>query len=440
MGGVQAFFEEMAMVIIGGCCAAAWMSSFIFINLFGIGECPVISGIIGAALGIGSLFILPIDVMWLSMVIAAVVTLIAGIIIDKAFYVQTKDLPKASSSSAPVQQAQPSEWICGSCGNRNTPEAKFCRSCGSQRVGAAAPVQAPQAVQAVGGEWTCSCGNVNTPEAKFCRKCGAKSPVAAQSVQVQPGGWECKNCGNANDNTTRYCRSCGGARDVAAVVEKPKGDGSAAFIVSVVVALIGILINVIMVFDRIDQRGNLSESMRQHGNDVSWYELDKIEYDFITATFIIIGAAIAAYILMVITRKLFFSLILLVTTDVMLFIYFKSWIDRQSPDFNISLALVTATVVLGAIYSFKSYIWIWILQLGAAGGASYFIYASCSLLNMNDEMVTWAGNLIGCTILMLILAISNKRRKAFRAAQAEGEGSAQGEISQGEKVENTQGV
>ena len=107
MGGVQAFFEEMAMVIIGGCCAAAWMSSFIFINLFGIGECPVISGIIGAALGIGSLFILPIDVMWLSMVIAAVVTLIAGIIIDKAFYVQTKDLPKASSSSAPVQQAQP---------------------------------------------------------------------------------------------------------------------------------------------------------------------------------------------------------------------------------------------------------------------------------------------------------------------------------------------
>ena len=121
------FFEDLAMMLIGGCCAAAWLSSFIFIRLLGIGECPVISGIIGAVLGTGSLFVLQIDSLWLSMVISAVVTLVAGIVLNKTVYGSTS--ADAGASKTEHSSAPGSMWIC-SCGAKNPSGNRFCRSCG----------------------------------------------------------------------------------------------------------------------------------------------------------------------------------------------------------------------------------------------------------------------------------------------------------------------
>lgn len=396
------FFEDLAMMLIGGCCAAAWLSSFIFTRLLGIGECPVISGIIGAAIGTGTLFILPTDVMWLSMVIAAVVTLAAAIVIDRLFYVQTKDLPKAGSipqqTSARPAPEDNADWKCSSCGNTNTSDAKFCRSCGAKKPQVKTSVlPSPAALQAQNG-WVCKkCGNENTPDAKFCRKCGEKN-VSAQPVQV------------------------------AVPKEKtPGGNGSVLFIAAIITAVIGIIVNLAGMPDLFKRRQDLEASMRLHRKDISWFEMDKLEYDFIGYTFVLVGAAVLAYVLMILLRKRFLSLVCCVPSTVLL-IVFTSQANYKSHYSDYVLAAMAGLSVLAILYSFKDHIVIWILQLAASGAAAYFIYVWCHNCKLTEEMLVWCGNPVGCTILVLLLNIAVKRSKAFTAAHTQ------------EKVENTESV
>ena len=396
------FFEDLAMMLIGGCCAAAWLSSFIFTRLLGIGECPVISGIIGAAIGTGTLFILPTDVMWLSMVIAAVVTLAAAIVIDRLFYVQTKDLPKAGSipqqTSARPAPEDNADWKCSSCGNTNTSDAKLCRSCGAKKPQVkTSGLPSPAALQAQ-NVWVCKkCGNENTPDAKFCRKCGEKN-VSAQPVQV------------------------------AVPKEKtPGGNGSVLFIAAIITAVIGIIVNLAGMPDLFKRRRDLEASMRLHRKDISWFEMDKLEYDFIGYTFVLVGAAVLAYVLMILLRKRFLSLVCCVPSTVLL-IVFTSQANYKSHYSDYVLAAMAGLSVLAILYSFKDHIVIWILQLAASGAAAYFIYVWCHNCKLTEEMLVWCGNPVGCTILVLLLNIAVKRRNAFRAAHTQ------------EKVENTESV
>ena len=403
MGALKSFFDQLAMVLMGGCIASAWLSSFVFIRLAGIGECPVISMIIGAAAGIGTLFLLPTDVMWLSMVIAAVVTLAAGIIIDKVYYVQTKDLPKSDStpqqtSARPAPEDENADWKCSSCGNTNTPDAKFCRSCGAKKPQVKTSVQpSPAALQAQNG-WVCKkCGNENTPDAKFCRKCGEKN-VSAQPVQV------------------------------AVPKEKtPGGNGSVLFIAAIITAVIGIIVNLAGMPDLFKRRQDLEASMRLHRKDISWFEMDKLEYDFIGYTFVLVGAAVLAYVLMILLRKRFLSLVCCVPSTVLL-IVFTSQANYKSHYSDYVLAAMAGLSVLAILYSFKDHIVIWILQLAASGAAAYYIYVWCHNCKLTEEMLVWCGNPVGCTILVLLLNIAVKRSKAFTAAHTQ------------EKVENTESV
>jgi ribosomal protein L40E len=402
MGALKSFFDQLAMVLMGGCIASAWLSSFIFIRLIGIGECPNISMAIGAAAGIGTLFLLPTDVMWLSMVIAAVVTLAAAIVIDRLFYVQTKDLPKAGSTpqqtSARPAPEDNADWKCSSCGNTNTSDAKFCRSCGAKKPQVKTSVQpSPAALHAQNG-WVCKkCGNENTPDAKFCRKCGEKN-VSAQPVQV------------------------------AVPKEKtPGGNGSVLFIAAIITAVIGIIVNLAGMPDLFKRRQDLEASMRLHRKDISWFEMDKLEYDFIGYTFVLVGAAVLAYVLMILLRKRFLSLVCCVPSTVLL-IVFTSQANYKSHYSDYVLAAMAGLSVLAILYSFKDHIVIWILQLAASGAAAYFIYVWCHNCKLTEEMLVWCGNPVGCTILVLLLNIAVKRSKAFTAAHTQ------------EKVENTESV
>ena len=409
MGVLKDLFEQMAMIMIGGCCAAAWMSSFVFVKLFGIGECPVISGTIGAVVGTASLFILPTDVLWLSMVIAAVVTLIAAIAIDKLYYVQAKDLPKTNTGTAqqipaqPIQIEQNTEWKCSSCGNTNTPDAKFCRSCGAEKPQAQAAAPASPAAPQAQKDWVCkSCGNVNTPDAKFCRKCGEKN-TSAQPVQ-----------------------------NAAPIADKPKGDGTILFIAAIVVAVIGMVVNLVGIPDLLKRRQDLEASMRLHSKDINWYEMDKLEHDFIDYTFVLIGAAVLAYVLMILLRRRFLSLVCFVPSTVLL-IVFTNQANYKSHYSDYVLAAMAAVSVLAALYSFKDHIVIWILQLAASGAAAYFINEWCHKCKLTEEELLWCGNPVGCTILLLLLNFAVKRRKAFATAQAPQENTQ-------EKVKNTESV
>ena len=238
MGGLQSFFEQMAMIMIGGCCAAAWMSSFIFIKLIGIGECPVISGIIGAALGIGPLFVLETDALWLSMVIAAVMTLIAGIVIDRAVYGSGSSSSAGTGGSPASVSGGTSEfWVC-SCGGKNSVNNKFCQFCGKAAnqgaVGglgnAASGVATNESWVCSCGKrnpiseancascgklneanmWVCKCGNKNLSNARFCKKCGAKrAPVRIVTEKSKATTWVCPKCKKINSNSSRVCKDCG---------------------------------------------------------------------------------------------------------------------------------------------------------------------------------------------------------------------------------------
>ena len=414
------FFEDLAMMLIGGCCAAAWLSSFIFIRLLGIGECPVISGIIGAAIGTGTLFILPADVMWLSMVIAAAVTLAAGIIIDKAFYVHAKDLPKTSQSSAQPVNAHPAEtlteWTCADCGNVNTPDAKFCRKCGAQKQGIkTANAQTAQAFEQ--RQWVCAdCGNVNTPDAKFCRKCGAKNTLADALPQTAPAGWSCIHCGNVNDNATNYCRCCGSARQPAAVIEKPESD-TGMFIIVCITAAIGVLASLFIITQNMFRhRNGLQQSVERN----YYFDLNNVELEFVTMGIVFGFVSAAGFALMAAVRKKLLGLVSPLTAAVTMIIYTLTC--EQVKILNMKMALpiaaLIAAVIISGLYCVFDKWWLGVINIGISIGAVLLLFSTVNKAHITywDSLLIWF-DLCGNALLMLLVSIANKQRSKSRPKQ-----------------------
>jgi hypothetical protein len=208
---------------------------------------------------------------------------------------------------------------------------------------------------------------------------------------------------------------------------KPSGDGTILFIAAIFIAVIGMVVNLAGMPDLFKRRQDLEASMRLHRKDISWFEMDKLEYDFIGYTFVLVGAAVLAYVLMILLRKRFLSLVCCVPSTVLL-IVFTSQANYKSHYLDYVLAAMAGLSVLAILYSFKDHIVIWILQLAASGAAAYFIYVWCHNCKLTEEMLVWCGNPVGCTILVLLLNIAVKRSKAFTAAHTQ------------EKVENTESV
>lgn len=79
---------------------------------------------------------------------------------------------------------------CPECGAANSPDAKFCGSCGGSMAAAAAAAHCP------------ACNAPITAGAKFCPSCGADlSAQAAPPV--------CAGCGAQLTASTKFCPSCG---------------------------------------------------------------------------------------------------------------------------------------------------------------------------------------------------------------------------------------
>ncbi|MBO4431947.1 MAG: hypothetical protein J5852_00285 [Clostridia bacterium] len=80
------FFEMLAIALMAGVIAAAWLPAFILDKGFGIGGHPVVSTIIGSVAGLILLFISPSKLGIAAMIVAAVVSIISSIVQEKILY------------------------------------------------------------------------------------------------------------------------------------------------------------------------------------------------------------------------------------------------------------------------------------------------------------------------------------------------------------------
>ena len=76
-------FETMALIMMAGVIAAAWLPAFLLDKVFGIGYHPLVSAIIGSVVGLIILFIKPASLGVVAMIAAAVVSIVSSVIQEK---------------------------------------------------------------------------------------------------------------------------------------------------------------------------------------------------------------------------------------------------------------------------------------------------------------------------------------------------------------------
>lgn len=93
-----------------------------------------------------------------------------------------------------ADQTQASMLICTNCESANTPDTRFCSSCGTKLT---EPTPKEQA------EKTCSsCGARNATGTMFCVECG-------ENLDPAPEPKTCTACGTAILPDAKFCGSCG---------------------------------------------------------------------------------------------------------------------------------------------------------------------------------------------------------------------------------------
>lgn len=115
---------------------------------------------------------------------------------------------------------------CPNCKKKITPDAKFCRKCGTKIE---EPIIETAATTKVVDTKICvACGyKQNSLSAKFCRKCGEKlqetiapshatEPDAIKSAPQIP---QCKKCKNPLVPNAKFCNKCGCPTDDTGVDE-----------------------------------------------------------------------------------------------------------------------------------------------------------------------------------------------------------------------------
>lgn len=109
-----------------------------------------------------------------------------------------RELEKTKTKTKTAQKEQHKEaesgHVCGNCGHRNEPGAKFCEECGN-------PL----------GAFNCkNCGTPYQPGQDLCEKCGASLVENACRfcyAQVEPDDKFCPECGNPTEGIK--CGKCG---------------------------------------------------------------------------------------------------------------------------------------------------------------------------------------------------------------------------------------
>ena len=362
-------FEQYAIILIGGACASAFLASLIFIRVLGIGEGPVISPIIGSAAGVGLLLISPTNLGVAAMIVAAVLTVIVAIVIDKLFYVSGKDLSRTSGNqpAQPMQNTQPMQTVQSEAAAQNIP---------------------PQPVQLTDKpkenvDWECAgCHKMNTPDAKFCRYCGTKKPEAAPvNAYFTP----------AVEKSVSY------------------KTGNPMKVVFFIVAAVGILVNLLMLSRVSLHKDSLKELVDRN----YYYDLNKIEYDFVGYGFILLIVSAVTYLCMAIFRKKPIGLVCALAGPlfaVLFCINSSDLISKLNVEMTLPIIALSGALALSVVYCIFDKLWIGILNICASGGAVFLLLNAVNKANIKytEPTLPWL-NLCGNAVLMLMLALAVRR-------------------------------
>ena len=372
------FMEELAAYLIFGCIAAAWLVSFITDKIFGLGFYPWVSTVLGSLAGTGLLFLLPVDMLSISLFASGGVSLISTIVQEVALKAKPdKPSENTSQTSAAVQavsqpQAAPQERSCPDCGKSLRGDAKFCTYCGATLPPLSAPAPAPSPVQIV--------------------------LPAKEEQKVTP------------------------IKDSTIILR-----------IVVMLSIIGILFNALTLVGEISNSEKKAfekysvtkeEFFSSHpydgvDNDYynEWMSLDRIDMDmtnFYTPLTTIFG--LAACVLLLIFRRKLFSLVYYVPAAVLLGMYISYEKDKvgsvlQAEYFTYALIAAAGIILLTVLYQFIDKNIIGLAAIALSIGFVVLMYFGLEKNNIdNHTAITWC-DMFGAAVLTQLTAVYRRRER-----------------------------
>lgn len=154
------------------------------------------------------------DIGW-PLILAIVVVIVVIILLVFALTSKpkgTKNIPASSilRGSKPPQAGMK----CPVCGYANTPDKKFCASCGNSLAVIPPPqYQAPQTQSFTQSSICPNCRATNPPGSQFCGNCGTKLAVQQEALPTRQQEYQppstCTNCGALLQPGQKFCGNCG---------------------------------------------------------------------------------------------------------------------------------------------------------------------------------------------------------------------------------------
>ncbi|MBQ6634491.1 MAG: hypothetical protein IJH80_09965 [Ruminococcus sp.] len=367
--------EELATYLMFGCIAAAWLVTFITDKIFGLGFYPWVSTVLGSLAGIWLLFLLPVDMLSISLFASGGVSLISTIVQEIALKAKPDKPSENTAQTNPAPQAAPQQQA--------VPDERTCPDCAGKLRG----------------------------DAKFCTYCGATLPPLAAAMPFTPE-----------------------QASVPAAEEAPKPkDGSKLGIIVLIIAIVGILFNALTVAEQFTnsekkafEKYNVTkeEFFSSHPHDGvdndyfnEWMSLDRIDMDmtnFYTPLTAVFG--LAACVLILIFRRKLLSLAYYVPAAVILGMYLAYEKDKvgsvlQADYFYAALAAAGVIILLTVLYQFIDKNIIGIAAIVLSIGFVALMYFGLEKNRIDEYSVIIWCDMFGAAVLTQLTAVYRRRKR-----------------------------
>ncbi len=367
--------EELATYLLFGCIAAAWLVTFITDKIFGLGFYPWVSTVLGSLAGIGLLFLLPVDMLSISLFASGGVSLLSTIVQEVALKAKPDKPSENTAQTNPAPQAAPQQQA--------VPDERTCPDCAGKLRG----------------------------DSKFCTYCGATLPPLAAAMPFTPA-----------------------QASVPAAEEAPKPkDGSKLGIIVLIIAIVGILFNGMTVAGQFTnsekkafEKYNVTkeEFFSSHpydgvDNDYynEWMSLDRIDMDmtnFYTPLTAVFG--LAACVLILIFRRKLLSLAYYVPAAVILGMYLAYEKDKvgsvlRAEYFTYALIAAAGIILLTVLYQFIDKNIIGLAAIALSIGFVGLMYLGLEKNRIDEYSVIIWCDMFGAAVLTQLTAVYRRRQR-----------------------------
>ena len=257
---------------------------------------------------------------------------------------------------------------------------------------------------------------------KLNKKVKALARHSALTYKAQENAdWECVGCHKINKPDAKFCRYCGTKKPEAAPVKAyftpvVQSDvtyktGNPMKVIFFIVAAVGIIANLMMLGSVSSHKDSLKELVDKN----YYYTLNKIEYDFVGYSFILLIVSAAAYLCMAIFRKKPIGLVCAFVGPlfaVLFSINSSDLISQLNVKMTLPIAALSAAFVVSVLYCFFDKLWLGIINICAVSGAVYLLLNAVNKANINykEPTMPWL-NLCGNAVLMLLMALAARRER-----------------------------